>query len=106
MEAVWVRGITTTFKGPRSEEARGITGKGVESHLSGGSPSPEAPAVLAEGWKEANIRMGLLGLGRKKVRTQSRGIGPSPSGKGRVQTLSSRNLSLEYWGADPGSQSL
>lgn len=48
---------------------RGGTGKGVESHLSGGSPSPEVPAVLAEGWKEANIRMGLLGLGRGKVRT-------------------------------------
>ena len=48
---------------------RGGTGKGEESHLSGGSPSPEVPAVLAEGWKEANIRMGLLGLGRGKVRT-------------------------------------
>lgn len=45
---------------------RGGTGKGEESHLSGGSPSPEVPAVLAEGWKEANIRMGLLGLGRGK----------------------------------------
>lgn len=51
------------------EVKRGGTGKGVESHLSGGSPSPEVPAVLAEGWKEANIRMGLLGLGRGKVRT-------------------------------------
>ena len=50
--------------------------------------------MLAEGWKEANIRMGLLGLERKTVRTQSRGIGPSPPGKGRVQTLSSRNPSL------------
>ena len=62
--------------------------------------------MLAEGWKEANIRMGLLGLGRKKVRTQSRGIGPSPPGKGRAQTLSSRKLALEYWGADTGSRSL
>lgn len=48
---------------------KGVTGKGLEAHLSGGSPSPEVPAVLAEGWKEANIRMGLLGLGRGKVMT-------------------------------------
>lgn len=31
-----------------------------QTYLSGGSLSPEDPAVLAEGWKEANIRMGLL----------------------------------------------
>lgn len=35
--------------------------------LSGGSLSPEVPAVLAEGWKEANIRMGLLGRQRASV---------------------------------------
>lgn len=36
------------------------------THLSGGSLSPEVPAVLAEGWKEANIRMGLLRLGDRE----------------------------------------
>lgn len=33
--------------------------------------------MLAEGWKEANIRMGLLRLGRGKGRTLSRREGQS-----------------------------
>lgn len=47
---------------------RGVIGKGVEFYLFGGLLFLEVFAVLVEGWKEANIRMGLLGLGRGKVR--------------------------------------
>lgn len=85
---------------------KGGTGKGVESHLSGGSPSPEVPAVLAEGWKEANIRMGLLGLGRGKVRTRSRGTGSSPTKKSKAQTAPRNPHPQNTRGPDIGSGSI
>lgn len=45
-----------------------------------GAHHPQGPLrVTGRGWK-ANIRMGLLGLGRKKV-DPSPGIGPSPLGR-------------------------
>ena len=62
--------------------------------------------MLAEGWKEANIRMGLLGLERKTVRTQSRGIGPSPPGEGQSANTILKEPIPIYWGADTGSRSL
>lgn len=47
--------------------------------------------MLAEGWKEANIRMGLLGLGEGESQDPKQGNRTLSPEKGRAQTLPSRN---------------
>lgn len=89
-----------------TEAKRGVTGKGAESHLSGGSPSPEGPAVLAEGWKEANIRMGLLGLGREKSQDLKQNRTVSPRKGQSLNTTPEVPPTPGYWGADSGFRSL
>lgn len=63
---MWIKGMKIEFETKSlspQKERKELT---PQTHLSRGSLSPEVPAVLAEGWKEANIRMGLLRCGTGK----------------------------------------